>query len=158
MEHIREYLISVTAAAILTGIVRSIAGEKGSTGEIVRLICGIFLVITVVRPVADIQLRNISLYYEDLTEEAQSAVEEGQDYAQRAMARLIKDQAEAYILDKAQMFHAQVDVEVYVSDDITPVPIACRVTGNMSPYAKKKLMEIIESDLGIRKEAQQWNP
>ncbi len=156
MEHIREYLISVTAAAILAGIIRSMAGEKGSTAGILRMVCGIFLAFTVMGPFTDIQLQDSSLLHLDVMDHAGAAVEDGLDYAQRAMARLIKTRTEAYILDKALAFQAQITVEVSVSDDETPIPIACTVTGNLSPYAKKQLMRIIESDLGIPKEAQQW--
>ena len=156
MEHIREYLLSVTAAALLCGIIQSLIGGKGSTASILRLVCGIFLSFTVIHPIADIQINEIAVFPSHIMTDAQYAVEEGEDYAKRAMARHIKEEAEAYILDKAQAMGAELSVDVGVSEDEIPVPFQVTITGQISPYTKGQLMKILEKDLGIPEENQQW--
>ena len=156
MVHIREYLLSVTAAALLCGILRSLAGEKGSTGGLLKLISGIFLALTVVRPLAGIQIREFTLLADEVLQEADAAAQEGADYAQRAMARHISQKTEAYILDKARLYGVQITAEVAVSDDQTPIPVGCTIRGNISPYAKQQLTQWIAEELGIGKEDQQW--
>lgn len=156
MELIREYLLSVTAAALLCGIMQSFAGEKTSSAGILRLVCGIFLSFTVIRPIADIQFKEISVFPSDIMADAKSTVEEGEDYARRAMARLIKEEAEAYILDKARSLGAELSVDVTVSNDEPPVPMAVTLIGQVSPYVKQQLMRTMETDLGIPEEDQQW--
>lgn len=156
MEHIWEYLLSVTAAALLCGILQSLTGEKGSTAGIIRLICGIFLALTVIRPIADIQLQEFSFLPSDVMEDAQIAVQEGEDYANAAKARLIKEQAEAYILDKARLYGAEITADVTLSQDDPPVPVGCNISGALSPYAKQQLKGLIADELGIPEEDQQW--
>lgn len=156
MEHIREYLLSVTTAALLCGILQSLVGEKGSSAGILRLICGIFLSFTIVRPIADIQLGELAFLTYDIEKNASLAVQEGEDYAKAAMARLIKEQTEAYILDKARLYGADIDVVVTVSSDDPPVLTGCIISGNLSAYAKQQLGHILKLDLGIPKEDQKW--
>lgn len=156
MEHIREYLLSVTAAALLCGIIQSLAGEKSGSAGILRLVCGIFLSLTVIRPVSEIHLDELSLFPSDIIQDAEFAAEEGADYAKQAMARLIKEEAEAYILSKAQALRADLSVKIIVSTDDPPIPIAVTLTGNVSPSIRKQLGMMMESDLGIPKEDQKW--
>ena len=155
MEHIREYLLSVTAAAIFCGLLKSLSAKQGSTGGILRLICGIFLTLTVIRPLADIHPEDLDLFSHQIRQDAHAAVEAGEDYGKTAMARIIKEETEAYILDKALAFDADITVEVTVSGD-PPVPTGCFIRGKLSPYARRQLKHILEQDLGIGEEAIQW--
>lgn len=156
MEGIREYLLSVTAAALLCGIVQSFVGEKGSTAGILRLICGIFLCCTVMRPVVRIQLGDFADLTSEILLEANSAASEGADYARQAKSRLIKEEAEAYILDKARVYGAHIRAEVTLTGDDPPMPQGCVISGAVSPYARQQLMEIMESELGIPEENVKW--
>jgi len=156
MEVIREYLLSVTAAALLCGILQSIVGQKGSSGGILKLVCGIFLAFTVIGPIAQIRLGDMAWTAADVMEEARAAAEDGKDYAIRAMERHIKEEAQAYILDKAQTFDAKIQVDIQLSDHDPPVPIGCTIRGELSAYAKRQLTAIIREDLGIPEEEQMW--
>ena len=60
-----------------------------------------------------------------------------------------KDFAEAMTLSGSK-------VEVTVDTSQTPVPNAVRVSGQISPYGKKQLQQMIANDLGIALEAQIW--
>ena len=155
MEHIREYLLSVTAAALVCGMIRSLAGEKGSIGGLVRLLCGIFLSLTVIRPLADIRLQEFSFFADEILDDARSAAEEGTDYAYSAMARHIKESCEAYILDKALLYDAHITAEVEIGGE-TPVPVGCTIRGELSPYARQQLSRMLEDEIGIGEEDQHW--
>ena len=152
MEHIREYLVSVTAAALLCGVIRCFTGDKG----IVPLLSGIFLVLTVIRPVSDISLDDLSWAGLEIMDDADYAVSEGEDYADAAMARHIKDRCEAYILDKAESFGIRISAEFTLNDEM--MPAGCIIRGEVSSYARQQLSQILQSDLGVPREAQQWNP
>ena len=156
MDGIREYLISVTAAAVLCGILKSLMGEKGNSAALVRLICGIFLALTVIRPLKELNLTDISLLPSSLMTEARATSGEGVDYTRQTKADLIKEQCEAYILDKAQTLGASIQVEIRISDDSEPIPVGSMITGNLSPYAKNQLSNALEKDLGIAQEDQKW--
>lgn len=156
MDALREYILSVTAAAVLCGILRSIVGEKGTAAGLVKLICGLFLAFTVIRPVAEVELTEFTLLTADISEDAREAVSTGEDYARDSLSQIIKSEAEAYILDKAQAYGAEIQVVVSLSGDAQPVPEKVRITGDLSPYAKTQLQSMITEDLGIPKENLTW--
>ena len=156
MDGIREYLISVTAAALLCGILKSLMGEKGNSAALVRLICGIFLALTVIRPLKELNLKDFSLLPTGLLEEARLTSGEGEEYTRQAKEDLIIQQCEAYILDKAQTLEASIQVEIQISQEGEPIPAGSIITGNLSPYARNQLSKTLEEDLGIPQEDQKW--
>lgn len=156
MDGIREYIVSVCAAAILCACVKSIIGEKGPTARIVKLVCGLFLAFTVIRPVAQIRITDFALMTADFQQEAEAAVGTGEEFVRESLADIIKEETEAYILDKAKALAADIQIEVTVSHDSQPIPKSVCITGKLSPYAKVQLQKILEDDLGIPKEGQLW--
>lgn len=156
MESIRQYVISVTAAAILCGILKSVLPGKDAMAGMLRLITGIFLAFTVIKPLAQVELADLPVLSSDYLSEAQAASADGEKIASDAMAAIIKQQAEAYILDKARSMNLRLTVTVTVSDDTLPTPVGVRLSGAVSPYARSCLERVIEEDLGIAKENQIW--
>ena len=156
MEGIRQYVISVAAAAILCGILKSILPGKDAMAGILRLITGIFLAFAVIKPLAQIELEDLPVLSSDYLSEARTASADGEKIAAEAMADIIKQPTEAYILDKARSLNLRLSVTVTVSDDTLPAPVGVRLSGSVSPYAKRCLARIIEEDLGIAKENQIW--
>lgn len=155
MAGVRQYILSVTAAAILCACVRSIAGDKGGAAQVLKLVCGLFLAFTAVRPIADIEIQDFAVFTADIQSQADAAVLSGESYARESMADIIKRETEAYILDKAQDLNASVQVSVIIrGEELTPGQV--RISGNISPYAKGQLQAIIETEMGIPKEDQLW--
>lgn len=152
MEFIREYLLSITAAALLCSVIRCMTGDKG----LVPFLCGIFLILTVVRPLTDVSIVEQPWKRWNITEQADAAVAEGEDYAHAAMARHIKSQCEAYILDKAKAFGCDITATFTLNEDQTPA--GCTIQGKLSRYEREQLSEILEIDLGIPREEQRWIP
>ena len=74
--------------------------------------------------------------------------------AGEAEGNIIKSRVQAYILDKADSFGTSLEVEVILDQD--HIPVSVELQGNISPYARAQLTEIIEEDLGIPKEHQLW--
>lgn len=156
MGEIRQYLISVTAAAILCGIIQSIVGKKGMLAAIVKLLAGLFLSLSVISPFAKLRLADITDYTTFLSDDASEAVQAGKMAAQDALAARIKSETEAYILDKAKAWGIELAVDVIISDSDPPVPCAVTLSGGVSPYAKVRLSQMLEDELGIPKEEQAW--
>lgn len=156
MVALREYVLSVSAAAVLCGIICGLCGEKSLSGPVVRLICGLILTLAVLRPVIHIRLEDLMYNWDSLRNDSVLKAQEGVDYANQAMGQLIKEKTAAYILDKAGQYDAAIEVEVQVTDDTIPIPDQVTVTGHISPYVKEQLQDYIESDLGIPRENQRW--
>lgn len=155
MEALRQYVLSVAAAAIVCGIVVALVQNCGAK-EWIRLLCGLILAFTAIRPIAHLDLDALTEVSLPLTLEAESASAMGEEMARQALADSIKAESEAYILDKAAALNASLTVEVTVSEDGTPVPLGAKLGGSVSPYARQQLESLIQTDLGIAKENQLW--
>ena len=156
MEKLGYYILSVTAATILLSVLQSVAGKKGTYGALLRLIGGLFLSFTIIAPVADIEPDQILEFPWDFAAQGSDIAERGQEYAQDQLHGIIKDRCEAYILDKAKAYQADLTVEVMLSLDEVPVPSSVRLQGSVSPYARQALQKWLQDDIGIPKECQQW--
>lgn len=156
MESVREYLVSVTCAAVLCGILCTMVDEKQTGGALVKLLCGIFLSLTLIMPLSRISLAELDLSSWQITREGEEASAEGLEYARQAKSEIIKTKTEAYILDKARQYDLELTVEVEVSDGEIPMPEAVVLRGRISPYARVQLQHLMETELGIPKENQRW--
>lgn len=156
MEGIKAYLISVTAASLIHGIINTLVGKKGTTSTVIKLLAGLFLALTVIRPVVHLSIPELSGYIGSINTDAQLAVSQGEIMASEELAVIIKAQVEAYILDKAASLGVDMEVEVILSDGMPPLPAGVVLKGAVSPYAKSQLSRFIEEELGIPKGAQQW--
>ena len=155
MESIRSYLLTITASAIICGIIISITDKKGQVGKAIKLLCGIFLTCCVISPVVDLGEFDLSGFNFHYTDEANSAVIYGEKLAAETRSAIITEKAEAYILDKAATMELEIDVEVTL-DGNTFVPAEVKIRGDASPYAKHVLSQYMENILGITKENQLW--
>lgn len=156
MEALRQYLLSVTAAAILCSIVMKLLGKKGTASSVGKMLTGLFLAFTVMSPFAKLEIGKVSDFTNAFEADAADAVAAGQNHTRKAMAEIIKSQSEAYILDKAKALGVELTVEVAVSEADIPIPTAVRLKGKVSPYVKSQLQTAIKDGLGILKENQIW--
>ncbi len=154
MGAICRYIVSVTAASIICGIVMGIS-QKNNTQPILKLVCGLFLAFTVIKPITQIELTELAEVSTPYTKNAVQAAALGENLSREAMADIIKAETEAYILEKAAALNVSLKVEVTVDGD-PPVPTAVRLSGEVSPYAKQQLQQILCEELDIAKENQQW--
>lgn len=154
MESLREYIFSVTAAAVICAVLTHISAGAGKSSGIIKLLSGLFLALTVIRPITDIQIDELTDYTLRIEEDAQQAINTGEDFAQESLATIIKQETQAYILDKASVLGAEIRIDVVLDDDAIPKEVY--IQGAVSPYAKSKLQKIISEDIGIAKEYQIW--
>ena len=153
IDTVKDYLLSIAAAALVCGIVNSIAGKTGSISQLLKLLCGLFLAATVIKPLVDIRVESILDFTKDLTLKGEMAVSQGEDMASEEMKRIIKEKTEAYILDKANALGAEITVEVALKDYI---PAGVTIMGDISPFAKSSLSATIAQELDISPEEQIW--
>lgn len=154
MDGLREYVLSVVAAAVLCAILSSIAEKSGSAGKVLHLVCRLFLTFTVISPVAEIPLdgwQDLSAQWEA---EAAMAVQAGEEAYQDSLEAVIRSQVESYILDKARQLGAEISVEVLLDENQIPEEVV--ISGRISPYLKGELERYLTSQLGIAKERQIW--
>ena len=155
MQAIGEYLIGVTAAALLCAVVGKLS-ISGLSGAVIKMMCGVFMALAMVAPWAKIRLTVPLDLVLDAQEEAASLVSQGENSARETMAGIISEGVRSYILDKAGTMGLDLEVTVKLSDEDIPVPVAVTLKGEISPYHKGVLGDAIRDDLGIGKEVQTW--
>lgn len=156
MGAIREYLLSVTVAAIVCAVIRRMLNKKKTPDKIGKLLTGLFMTYTVLSPLVGFSFGSL----EDLTDlyqtQAQEAVARGENLSAQALREGIKQRLESYILEKAEGMGAQISIQITLSSDLYPVPQKVEITGQIGPYAKSRLKQIIKEDLGVLEENQIW--
>lgn len=156
MSGIGPYLLRIVAAAIICGIATTIVGTKGPLATTVKLVCGIFISITLVSPLISIKISDMTDYIDDLKIDASDVITQAEEGTRSQIAERIKQQAQSYILDKAETYGAHLTVEVSVEASGLPVPNGVTIRGDVSPYARSQLQQLIVDNFGISPEAQQW--
>lgn len=156
MDGIREYLIGVVASALLCSIITTLIGTKGTVGVAVKLVSGLLMLLAVIRPWTSITFDGLFDWAEDITADGTGFVTSGEIMADEAYRASIKRQTEAYIVDEAKALECDLSVEVILSTDDIPVPKQIRVTGDVSPYARQTLTNLMIERLGIGREDLIW--
>lgn len=154
MESLGRYVISVIAAAMVLGILKGFLNEKSGASSLLQLMGGLFLAFTLLSPAADFDFSGLSGFMNAFSVDAEQAAAYGENLARDELETIIKNRVEAYILDKATAFQAELSVEVTLDD--TQVPESVWLQGDISPYGKRQLQKMMEEDLGIAKENQRW--
>ena len=156
MESIRQYLIGVVVAGLICSIISLVVGKKGMIGTVVTLLSGLLMAMAVVGPWVNIRIDHFFSWAQDISVDADGVVDDGENMALEAYRQGIIIRTESYILEKAKALNCDLQVEVILSADSTPVPEQVRISGSISPYAKQAISTMLTDDLGIDREAQIW--
>jgi len=155
MEAARQYVVSISAAAIFCGVVISLLGKR-TAHALVKILCGTFLAFTFLNPIADLSLDMLDIPFLPELSADQDAVAQGTMIRNQAMGQIIQERTEDFIMDIALECGAAVTVEVSLSDEELPVPVGVTITGAVSPYVKEQLQKALRDELGILQEDQLW--
>ena len=153
MEGLRQYVVSAVSAALICSVVTHITKNSGFS-NIVRVLCGLFMTIVLLHPVCGLRDNTWNFLTEEWEQQSESISAGGLRSADSMKAEIIKQQTEAYILEKAAAMNAAVEVRISVGDNC--VPVSARISGSVSPMTKSRLEDILTSELGISGEHQQW--
>ena len=153
MDGLRAYILGIAAASMLCGVLIRLTRNSGSA-EIVRMLCGVFLTIVLIQPLAGKKARLWEATLPDSGEQAEDIIAEGRASAEDLRKEFIKERLEAYILSRAGEIGADIQAEITLGKDCLPTHI--RVMGSISPLYRSKLTQIIASELGIPREQQEW--
>ena len=152
MDDYRGYLICLTSAAILASVIRRMA-PQGGPGRAARLGAGLLILLTALGPLARIDPLSAAeglakAGYSDLLTTDSFQLE-----TNRLLSDLISQEAEAYILDKAEGLEVQVETAIL---DTYPVPWRVTIRGSLTKSRQEELSRMISEDLGIPEERQEW--
>lgn len=156
MEGLQRYLFSLAAAALLCALVKSLV-PKGKMERVVSTLCGVFLAMTALSPLAKWELPDFAAQLSKVqiaAEEARTGVEIRN---REALLAIIKEKTQTYIWDKAKELGLAVRVTVTVeTKGDYPYPAAVHINGPCTPSQRQALTRYIEENLAIGKERQLW--
>ena len=153
MDGLCRYVICVVAAALLSGILTRLTHKCGS-GEIVRMLCGIFMTIILIQPIVGKKEMIWESELQGFGKQAEAISREGIAEAESIRKEFIKQRVEAYILSRAKTMEADIQANVSLDEDCIPVSVS--IAGRISPLSRSRLSQMIASELGIPKERQEW--
>ena len=156
MDGVRQYLLTIVTGAMICAIITRISSKCTANAALIKLLSQVFMLILLVSPLIKIQLSDVTAFIDhDIW--MYNAVTDGEFFADTETEGIIKESVCAYILDKASMLHADIQVEVSLAESTPKVPTGVVIYGDVSPYTKTVLQTMIAKELGIPEEAQIWN-
>lgn len=145
------YLLGIVAVAFLVSLLNALGGNGAGQGTR-KLVGGILLTLAVFRPLGKLDLTLPEL--DEFRYDAESAVSAGLEQASTMRLQRIREDYNAYILNKAAVLGLAAEAEVTVGEDGFPESVAIRAAA--SPGERQELTGIIVRELGIEKEAVVW--
>ena len=153
---LRTYLLSVSAAALLTALLEAVL-PKGSGTRIAALCCGFLMILTAVKPISGPDAEDLAQMLSRIRMESEQAATGVAVKNRELVCEIIKQRSETYILDKAAELGFRAQAEVTVTDGGEyPYPSAVTVRGNYSAGQRAALSGWISRELAIAPEEQEW--
>ena len=154
MTALGEYVLGVLFAAMICSIVTRILGKKGVQGNLVKMLCSIFMMISIVSPLAKLSFDSWEEFQVDIQHDALAAVDQGKNEINIQYRQVITQRTTSYILEKAESLGLVLEVSVTLEEDELAAPRSVTLQGRASPYARQVLSSWLANELGI--EEQQW--
>ena len=153
IELLRTWIFGLTAASVLLALAETLVTQEG-IGRVIRLAGGVLMILVLLQPVLRIDPEDLSLSMDAYRREVDELTQAYDRQQKEDLVAGIEAQLSSYIWDKAQELGltCHVDVTVEVGEDAIPLPQGVTVVG---PYSEE-LSGIIEKDLGIPVEKQNW--
>lgn len=151
----KTYILSVLVVAIVCSIFNNLVNNRANAA-VLKMTTGLVVLLTILQPLKGGELMDCDRIFFDFEREVSTVVENSEREKQNALSEIINKKVTSYILKQAQTLHADVTVEVTLSDESMPVPENVRISGKIAPYAKQQLINIIERELGVAEENQIW--
>ena len=155
MTEIKNLLLALIVLGIIHSVLSSVVLKEKKS--FVSLVCGMITVLLVASCVLRIDFEQIgSDFMEEISSSTRMTELPGVD-TQGLMAQIIKEQTESYILDKAAELGFEPTAEVTLAQDGEyPYPTDVTVKGCYTEAQKSEMVLILEKDLGIIRDRQEW--
>ena len=156
LELIRQWLLGVTAAAVLVALAEALCPD-GNIRGILRLIGGLVLLTAVLNPLLRLDTEELDRALSEYRLELEDYSARLEEENETLMRDIIEEQAAAYIQDKAagQGIDCRVSVEAAGTGD-WPVPTSVTVEGTLTEGQRAALTQMIQADFAIPAERQTY--
>lgn len=148
-----QYLLRLMAGALIASVIMNLVTEE-THRELLRILCGIILLVLIVSPLPGVRWNLDLLQGKDALHAGTEQAAMGEEMARQAQMQRITEALESYILDKAALQGAAVTVNITLGDDLLPSGVEMK--GALKSEIRESLSEMMEMELGIAKENQLW--
>lgn len=153
MQAIKEWLLAVLAASLLTGAAQALM-PKGAVSQVGKLACGLVLFLAVVSPVLGARYLELNELLEQYARELALAEEETAQVSKNLTSSFIDRETDAYIQGKTEELGLSCEVEVLWDwSGEVPEPSEAIVTGKLTQDERETLAQALSQDLAIPPEA-----
>lgn len=155
MGALREWLLSVTAAAILCALAQGLI-PPGPVRRVGRLTAGLVMAAALLAPLASLRGVEPQQWLESW--QPQQEAEDLEEQRDETMKTIIEEECGAYIVDKAAGLGAACEAQVVCAPEGEGVflPWQVTVTGDLTPGQREQLTRQIQEELGVPPERQQY--
>lgn len=155
MELVRQWIVSITCAAVLLAAVRCLM-PPGGARQVGCLAGGLVLLLCVASPLVHLDVEKLALTINEYSFSGQENSDLLNTENERLIKQIIEGETAAYITDKARELGAQCRAEVTFSysDDGAVDPVAVTVRGTLTQWQQEQLSSFIASELAVPKENQ----
>ena len=148
-------MLSVICAALVCGILTDMSA-KTSFEKLIRLLCSVFLAVTVVYPLIRYRFPGWNADMSIFQPGDEDAVAQGEKIYFQSIASIIRTETEAYILKEAKSIGANLEVEIELDAGDPPAPAAVTLRGDFDEAIETRMSRLLTDELGIPKEHQTW--
>jgi len=152
----KSWLYSVVGASMLSALAMALC-PKGRVRAVTGFVCAMLSMLALLSPVMELDPQALSSSMAYWRQQAQTVVETEEETSHYQKRMFIEEQCRTYILDEARRLGLELSsVEVQaVWDEEKEIwyPRSVAVPAAFSPA----LSTVIEAELGIAKEEQNWN-
>lgn len=156
MGKLAAYIFSVICASGVCAIIAAVVPTGNATGKLIRIVCGVFMVVTFLSPVKTFDFNHAFRSLNSIQVDASKSVTYGRELSEEALSAIIIDKTKAYILQEANRMDIAIEATVELSGENPPVPYKVVIMGNVSPYHKQLLINTLTNNLGISQENIIW--
>lgn len=156
IEWIQEYLRQIISAVFLIALLQAIL-PRGLIRRVGLLVCGLVLLLVILRPVHKIELQDLSELFAASELERMDFEDYSRENAEK-MEQLITEKTQAYIWDKAQKLAftpKEISVQTKKGEDY-PYPYSVTIKGMYTQKQRLELTAWIAANLAIAEHNQQW--
>lgn len=155
---VRQWLLGVTAAALVLALADALAPE-GSAKKVCRLAGGLALLLAAAGPLLGVMdgsaLTRAVEGWQDRTQRAEQELEE---QGEQFYLAIIEEETAAYVMDKARElgFDCEAEVTYGHDEDGVPCPWEIAARGTWTQEQRAELERLLEKELGVPAQRQSY--
>ncbi len=160
MEAIRGWILSLTAAALLTAGAEALLPKSGGVGKAGRLVCGLIMILVLLQPATARPRVDWAARLTEYRAQAGLYAAGLEETDEMLLQTIIEERSGAYIEEAAagQGISCRVTVTCTRGEgEACPTPRSARVVGDLTEDQRRQVTVLLERELGIDNASVIWD-